>query len=69
MGKFKYMKCQGCGKPRGEVELNRKGYCWDCSMARMEQVIQQVSQQKGEYYERWADGMVRYTAGLKREGS
>lgn len=66
MGKFKYMACRGCKKPRGEVILNRKGYCLDCALGRMEDAITQISHEHGEYYDRWADGMVRYAASLSR---
>ena len=67
MGRFKYLECQGCKRPRSEVKLNRKGYCHECAWKRCWDAVSQMHEKRGEYYQKWYLGMVAYAEHLKQE--
>lgn len=64
--KRKIYRCKNCGKI-----LDRKtksGLCLDCALKKQIEIIKQLKEKKGEYYEKWKIGIIRGTLQAKSGG-
>jgi len=51
LGRPRRTRCKRCGK---EVPwLSKRGLCMDCGPAVLAEVVEQLRERRGPYYERW----------------